>query len=74
METEINLPKELEAELRKIVVELGFNGNSEFVEAAVKEKILELKKRQFFQISDKVAHGLKEKGVSSKEIMEEFED
>ena len=73
METEIKLPEELAIELRKIAIESGFNGNSEFVEEAVKEKILELKKRRFFQISDKVALGLKEKGVSSKEIIEEFE-
>lgn len=74
METEIKLPEKLATELRKIAIELGFNGNSEFVEEAVKEKILELKKRQFFHISDKVARGLKGRGISSKEMIEKFTD
>ena len=73
METKIKLPDELTAELNRIISELGFNGNSEFIEEAVRDKILELKRQRFFQISDKIALGLKNNKVGSKEILDDFE-
>lgn len=69
METKIKLPDEL----NRIISELGFNGNSEFIEEAVKDKILELKRQRFFQISDKVGSGLKNNKISSKEILDNFD-
>ncbi|MFH1325346.1 MAG: hypothetical protein ABIH49_01070 [archaeon] len=69
METKIKLPEEL----NKIISELGFNGNSEFIEEAVRDKILELKKQRFLQISNKVALGLKNNKISPKEILDDFE-
>lgn len=68
METRVRLPDEL----REIILDLGFSGDSEFIEEAVKEKILELKRQKFFKISDKVASGLESKGISSKEILDDF--
>ena len=69
METKVKLPDEL----NRIISELGFNGNSEFIEEAVKDKILELKRQRFFQISDRVALGLKNNRINSKEILDDFD-
>ena len=69
METKVKLPDELE----RIVSELGFNGDSEFIEEAVRDKILELKRQKFFQISDRVALGLKNNKISPKEILDDFD-
>ncbi len=68
METKVKLPNEL----KDIISELGFEGN-EFIEEAVREKILELKRKRFFEISDKVASGLKDNKISQKEIIDDFE-
>ena len=69
METKVKLPNEL----NRIISELGFNGNSEFIEEAVKDKILELKRQRFFQISDRAALGLKNNRINSKEILDYFD-
>ena len=69
METKVRLPEELS----KIIVELGFEGNSDFIEEAVRSKILELKRQKFFQISDKISHGLNFSKVAQKEVMDDFE-
>jgi len=73
METTIKLPKELASELNEIVLELGFNENSEFIEQAIKEKILEFKKRKFIEISNKIASNLKKNRISQVKILEDFE-
>jgi hypothetical protein len=72
MEAKIKFDNELAEELNKIVVELGFDGNSEFIEEAVRDKMLELKREKFFKISDKVALGLEKNKVIPKEILEDF--
>jgi len=69
METKVRLPDEL----TKIIVELGFEGNSEFIEEAVRGKILELKKQKFLHVSDKILNGLKAKSISHEEVIEDFE-
>ena len=69
METKVRLPEELS----KIIVELGFEGNSDFIEEAVRSKILELKRQKFFHISDKISHGLNSSKVGQKEVMDDFE-
>ncbi len=65
MEMKVKLPDEL----NKAIVELGFSGNSEFIEEAVRDKLLELKKKTFFEISDKISLGLKKNKVASQEIL-----
>ncbi|PKP57688.1 MAG: hypothetical protein CVT89_04115 [Candidatus Altiarchaeales archaeon HGW-Altiarchaeales-2] len=69
----INIPKDLEIVLNHIVEKFGFKSKQEFVEAATKEKVLEMKKRLFFEISDEIAEGLRKRGISEEEILEEFE-
>ncbi|MBI2043769.1 hypothetical protein HYT24_00190 [Candidatus Pacearchaeota archaeon] len=73
METIIKIPKELETDLRRFVHELGFSGDSEFVEEAVKDKVLELKRKEFFKVSDKIAQALNGKGINHREMLEDFE-
>ena len=59
----------LPEELNKAILELGFNGNAEFIEEAVRDKLLEMKKRTFFEISDRISLSLKKNKVSSQEIL-----
>jgi len=72
-ELKVNISDELLGELSKIVVELGFDGDSDFVEEAIRDKILDMKKQKFFEISNKVALGLKHREVSPKKVLEDFE-
>ncbi len=73
METTIKIPDDLTLEFKKAILELGFSGDSEFIEQAIREKILELRKKNFFEITDKIEFGLKKRGVTHKDILEDFE-
>jgi len=68
----ITLPEKMETDIAVLGKEFGFANESEFVRAAVRDKILELKKLLFMQISSKLAKKLKEKGLTEKEIVEDF--
>lgn len=55
---------------REFIESLGYESEKEFVKEAVEDKILELKKKAFFEISDRVKDALIKKGISEKEILE----
>ncbi len=55
---------------REFIESLGYESEKEFVKEAVEDKILELKRKAFFEISDKVKDALTKKGISEKEILE----
>lgn len=58
----------------KVAQEWGFSSLDEFINEAVEERILELKKQKFMQRSDKIGDGLKRKGLTEKDILDDFED
>lgn len=59
---------------REFIESLGYESEEEFVREALEDKVLELKKRSFFEISDKVKDALIKKGISEKEILKAFGD
>ncbi|MEA1993949.1 MAG: hypothetical protein U9N35_06110 [Euryarchaeota archaeon] len=73
MEKKIKFSKKTEKDMEMLVDEFGFDTEDEFVEEAVSEKILELKKQIFFNITDKIATGLNSGGMGAKEVLDEFE-
>jgi len=74
MEHKITFSEKTEKDIKMIVDEFGFNSEEEFVEEAVAEKILELKKQIFFNITDHVGAALKSKRITVKQMLEEFEE
>ncbi len=74
MEHKITFSEKTEKDIRMIVDEFGFNSEEEFVEEAVAEKILELKKQIFFSITDQVGAALKSKRITVKQMLEEVEE
>ncbi len=63
---------QLKKDIREIIKEFGFENEKEFISQAIREKILELKKLQFFLISEKIKKGLKEKGVKPEHLLRKF--
>lgn len=74
MEHKITLSEETEKDIKMIVDEFGFDSEEQFVEEAVAEKILELKKQIFFNITDQVGAALRSKGITAKQMLKEFEE
>ncbi len=68
------LKKDLQGEVDKVVEQLGFSNREEFINEAVRERILELKKEEFVQRSDKIKEKLESKGISRKDILKDFEE
>ena len=60
--------------LKELIESFGYESEEEFIREAVEDKILELKKKSFFEISDKVKDALIKKGISESEILEAFGD
>jgi len=74
MEHKITFSEKTEKDIKMIVDEFGFDSEEEFVEEAVAEKILELKKQIFFNITNQVGAALRSKRITVKQMLEEFEE
>ena len=69
----LRIPDDLTLEVNNIVQDFGFQNKEEFVQEAIRDKVLELRKLRFFSITDKVAANLKKKKISEQEILKHFE-
>ena len=74
METvNVSISNDLEEGLDNVMSKFGFKSKQDFIIAATRDKILELKKQIFFDLSNEVAIGLKKRRVTEKEILGDFE-
>ena len=71
---EIHISKELELEIKKIALALKFRTTEEFIKKAIREKILEIKKKRFFEISERIRVNLEKQGIAEEEILSDFEE
>lgn len=62
---------QIEKKSRDLVKEFGYS-EREFIEEAVRDKIRELKKLQFFSISERIRKGLKKKGLKPASVLKEI--
>ena len=56
-------------EAKEIIKEFGYSDEKEFISEAVREKLAELKKLQFFLITEKIRKGLKKRGLKPEDIL-----
>lgn len=70
---EIHIDKRLTPELQNIVLTLKFKNIEEFINKAIRDKILEIKRKRFFEITDKISESLEEQGITEEEILNDFE-
>ncbi|MBT4805188.1 hypothetical protein HON71_03375 [Candidatus Woesearchaeota archaeon] len=70
--TTFNISDELLPSVNSIVKEFNFESKEEFFQEAVRDKVLELKKKLFFQGSNKIAENLNKKKIKEKDILNEF--
>ncbi|MFQ6003424.1 MAG: hypothetical protein ACE5KJ_06725 [Candidatus Zixiibacteriota bacterium] len=61
-------------EFKELIESFGYESEEEFVKEAVEDKILELQKKTFFEISDKVKEGLIKKGITEIDVLKAFGD
>lgn len=74
METaSIELSEEQMPKVDEIVERFGFETKEEFFQEAIRDKILELQKKLFFEGTNKIAGKLQEQGITEKEIVKDFD-
>lgn len=69
----VHLAEEILPQVEGIVKEFGFQSREEFVQEAIRDKVLELQKERFFTGTDEIRKQLQKKGITEKEIIQEFE-
>lgn len=67
------IPKDLAPLVEQFTDELGFASEEEFVIEAIRDKVLELRKKMFFAGTDKIRKKLEQRGVSEKSLLQEFQ-
>ena len=69
---EIKLSEELKKEMSG-VASYGYGGVKEFIEDAIRRRILDLKKIEFLSVIGKIRDGMKKRGLKEEDILENFE-
>ncbi|MFH1275664.1 MAG: ribbon-helix-helix domain-containing protein [Candidatus Woesearchaeota archaeon] len=72
MEATIKISEEILPQVDSIVKEFGFETKEEFIQEAIRDKILEIRKKVFFEGTDKISENLRKQGISEKEILDDF--
>ncbi|MEW6006698.1 MAG: hypothetical protein AB1595_00865 [bacterium] len=73
MQAVVELTEDVIKDVSKLGRQFGFRDEREFIEDAVREKLLQLKKRLFVSVTDEIRMGLEKKGISLDEVLEDFE-
>lgn len=60
---------QIKKEVKEIIKEFGYGDEKEFVAEAIRDKLTELKKLQFFIISEKIRKGLRRRGIRPEDIL-----
>ena len=74
METTITIPDSIVPKIKEAAQKKGYKSTEEFILHIIEEKLLELSDQSMIvEITDRVRNGLKRKGISEEEMMNDFE-
>lgn len=68
----IKITKRLIPQISAALAEMGYEDEESFVQMAIEDKLLELRKGKFYQITDKIREGLRIKGISIGDVYKDF--
>ena len=68
------LTQKLKRELSSSIKEFGYKSERDFVEDAIRHRLLQLKKADFLMRIKKVRHVLKANELSESDVLEDFEE
>lgn len=70
--TTFDLSEDILPGVESIVTQFGFKNKEEFFQEAIRDKVLELQKKIFLEGTNQISKNLKKKGITEKEMLEEF--
>lgn len=71
---EIRLSPTIKREVSSALRKYGYGSERDFVEDALRHRILELKKRDFLAETRKLKEALGKRGLSEKDILKDFDE
>tara|TARA_Y100000310_G_C20669737_1_gene809593 strand:+ start:2279 stop:2512 length:234 start_codon:yes stop_codon:yes gene_type:complete len=71
---DIKLSPKVKREVSATVEDYGYDSEIEFIEDALRHRILELKKSDFLSKIKRIKKRMKEKGLTEKEIIKDFDN
>lgn len=69
----VKLSPKIEKEVSTSVRDYGYKDEKEFIEDALRRRLLELKKADFLRKVKRVREKMEERGVTEEEILEDFD-
>lgn len=70
----VKLSEQIEREVFDTIKDFGYKTEKEFIEDALRRRILELKKSEFLSKIKEIKEKIKEKGTAEKEILKDFDN
>jgi ribosomal protein S8 len=70
---EVKVSSKIKKEISEILEGYGYKNEKEFIEDALRRRILELKKIDFLVKTEKIRKAMRKKGVTEEEILRDFE-
>lgn len=70
---DVKLSPKVKKEISATIKDYGYGSEKEFIEDALRHRILELKKTEFLAKVKKIRDKMTKKGLTEKEILKDFE-
>lgn len=67
------LTPQIKQEVKELVSELRYPDEEAFIREAIEDKIKDLKRKIFFEVTDAIKKDLRMRSISSQEILEDFD-
>jgi len=71
---EVKLSPKTKKEVSATIKDYGYKSEKEFIEDALRHRILELKKAEFLAKVEKIRRKMKEKGLKEEDILKDFKE
>ena len=65
--------EKIKKEIPKTIKEFGYKTEEEFIKDALRRRVLELKKAEFFSYAKKIKEKMREKKITEEKILKDFE-
>lgn len=69
----VHIPQEIFQEVEQVTADGAFVGPEEFVTSAVQQKLLDIRRYEFYDLTDGIRQGLQKRGTTIQQTLDEIE-
>lgn len=67
------IPDEFVQDIEKVIAEGAFENAEEFVTSAIEQRLLDLRRDEFYYLTEGIRQGLQERGYTIRQLLDEIE-